>query len=427
MANYNLKSTKEDKEQLLYLRASLNGKAFKYSLGKSFKVKPIEWDSEKQNFTSKVKDWKSKNKFLRFFMGKFHTLEIEIYNSKGHLCHKSLREELDKILDKSRSKQEEKSALGFEEYWSLWERELSIIRSKATVKKKKYALNAFKKFSKNRKRKLCYDNVNQEFANSFKEWAFKLRNKNGEEVYSTDNTINKYLSILKEFMKWSCDKGYSQSQDYKKISNLNESYFNVYALSAKEIRKLISIDFNDSKIKELDYVSQNIDSLELARDSFVFRCLCGIRFSDFQNLSVSSIKDSQLNLTTIKTSTRINFKLHLEAQKILEKYDYKIPALTNTIENELLKVVGRIAEFDELVKCVRKRKGQKIHEEKKKWEILTTHVARKSFITNCLNAGMQQHVVMKLAGISKPTTLQRYISVTDNDIAREFEKLNGYI
>lgn len=44
----------------------------------------------------------------------------------------------------------------------------------------------------------------------------------------------------------------------------------------------------------------------------------------------------------------------------------------------------------------------------KKYEMVSCHTARRSFITNLLNAGIPDNQVMQLAGIKKHATLLRY-------------------
>jgi hypothetical protein len=44
---------------------------------------------------------------------------------------------------------------------------------------------------------------------------------------------------------------------------------------------------------------------------------------------------------------------------------------------------------------------------------LTTHAARRTFITLSLERGMRPEIVMEIAGIKKWETFKRYIKITD--------------
>lgn len=419
MARYNLKEAKANEKTLVNLRAKIRGKEFKYSLGVTMKVHPKDWDFEKQCYKSTVNDASKKNKFLQKMLTKFDSLCDEMQAEKRFVCLDTIRTELDKTIQRERKQDKSDADKSFEEHWADWETYLSQIRKRETVSKKGYALTSITNFSRECGYKLSFESINRTFATQYREWAYGLLRDDGEFVYTTDNTLNKYLSIVKEFMKWTSEEGIHDSTDYKKIKELEGEYFDVVALSKEDIHKLMGIDFKSMTDDELKDYSTPKDKLEYIRDGFVFRSLCGIRFSDFLNMDKSNFVGSKLSLVTKKTANPLYFELHPIAYEILLKYNYNIPTLDNGSDNRVLKDIGKIAGFNEEIKTTKKRKGQLIYEKKERWEVLTTHVARKTFITNCLNAGMQDHVVMKLAGILKPATLLRYISVTNKDVERE--------
>jgi site-specific recombinase XerD len=427
MANYNLKEPKSNSKTLVFLRTKIRGEEFKYSLSSSMKVHPDDWDSIKQCYKPTVQNFKSKNEFLRKLQTKFDSLCDELLAEKRFVCKDTLRAELDKMFQRVRNTKKLEAEKTFEEHWADWKKELSQKRKDTTVSKKGYALTSIKNFSRECSFKLAFNTINRTFATEYREWAYALVRNDGQYVYSTDNTLNKYLSIVKEFMKWSYEEERHDCTDYKKIKELEGEYFDVFALSKNDIHKLMSIDFDAMSDDELSIYTSSREKLEYIRDGFVFRSLCGIRFSDFINLDKSNFLGNKLQLITKKTSNQLFFELHPIAYKILLKYHYNIPKLDNGRDNRVLKDIGRIAGFYEPIKTTKKRKGEQIYKHKERWEVLTTHVARKTFITNCLNAGMQDHVVMKLAGILKPATLQRYINVTNKDIEREVQKFYDYI
>lgn len=427
MARYNLKNAKANEKTLVNLRAKIRGEEFKYSLGTTMKVHPKDWDFERQCYKSTVMDANKKNKFLQKIVRNFESLCDQMQAEMRFVCFETIRAELDKIIHRERKQEKKEEIKTFQEHWVDWETFLSQIRKNETVSKKRYALKSITNFSRECSYKLSFESINRNFATQYKEWAYGLVKENGEFVYTTDNTLNKYLSIVKEFMKWTFEEGIHDCTDYKKIKELEGEYFDVVALSKDDIHKLINIDFKSMTEQELNEYETPRERLENIRDGFVFRSLCGIRFSDFLNMDKSNFVGNKLSLITKKTARPLYFELHPIAIEILLKYNYNIPTLDNGRDNRVLKDIGRIAGFNEDIKTARKRKGQLIYEKKERWQVLTTHVARKTFITNCLNAGVQEHVVMKLAGILKPTTLLRYINVTDKDIEREAKKFHYYM
>jgi site-specific recombinase XerD len=131
-------------------------------------------------------------------------------------------------------------------------------------------------------------------------------------------------------------------------------------------------------------------------------------------------------LVTQKTGTSVTIPLPESAFKILIKYNYKLPKQNNQTENEQLKLLCKIAGFKEETTITYKLGGELISEVKQRWELVTTHTARKTFITNCLRAGIEAYLVMEIVGIKKESTFRRYVQVTNNDVAGALAKLEEH-
>jgi len=254
--------------------------------------------------------------------------------------------------------------------------------------------------------------------------------KNGKKRFNKDNSIHKYIGITKEFMKWCNKRGFTDNNGYTLISGYNEIYYTPFALEADDISQLLSIDFDAIDYSKYGVRSCNIQrtkkALESTRDSFVFRCFCGIRFSDYFTLSPNKFKENRLTLVTKKTGSNVTITLPPSAFKILEKYNYQLPKVNNQNENENLKLLGQIVGFDEDTTVTYKLGGSQVSELKKRWEIITTHTARKTFITNCLRAGIEAYLVMEIVGIKKESTFRRYIQITNNDVAGALARLDKF-
>ena len=423
--SYYLKDKHATQETAIYLCRRINGKMFKYSTGKS--VNPKHWDYDGKKILKGAKNYVNINKYLKRLKNKFETL-IEELDGAGRLNQNNLRDALDEYIERKRIVKQDMGVKSFKELWrNGWMVSLAIDKAPATVKKKRYALNSLEDFERETKYNLDFDTINETFAEKFKLWALKARKKDGTTRYNSDNSIHKIISITKEFMKWSNRRGYTDCDDYRLISGYNEEYFAPFALDSGDIKILMTLNFNDINLTEYGIRPCNhlktLNALIKARDAFVFRSLCGIRFSDYQLLNPLRYDENSIKLVTKKTGTSIEVPLQPFAAGLLRKYNYQMPKMANQNENEHLKLLCRIAGFDEDITVTQKRGGKIVEKVKKRWELVSTHTARKTFITNCLRAGIDAYVVMRLVGIKKEATFQRYVQVAKKDVNGAMKKL----
>ncbi|MBK9525929.1 MAG: hypothetical protein IPO39_14625 [Bacteroidetes bacterium] len=100
----------------------------------------------------------------------------------------------------------------------------------------------------------------------------------------------------------------------------------------------------------------------------------------------------------------------------MKRYEHlhkPLPIISSQKTNEHLKDIGKLAELNDVI-TIEVRRGNKTYRTKKtKSNLLTTHVARKSFITISLSLGMNVTDVMAITGHSTYAAMKPYILVTD--------------
>lgn len=105
---------------------------------------------------------------------------------------------------------------------------------------------------------------------------------------------------------------------------------------------------------------------------------------------------------------------------MLEKYHGVFPPpLTNQKTNEYLKEVGK--EIEGLKKSVVKnitKEGVNKQTSLAKWEMLTTHTARRSFATNEFLAGAPTLTIMAITGHKTEKAFLKYIKLNSTDHAK---------
>lgn len=145
-----------------------------------------------------------------------------------------------------------------------------------------------------------------------------------------------------------------------------------------------------------------------ARDWFVLDCYTGLRVGDIQLLEMRNVIDDTITIVNEKTDTRVVIPLHVFVKAILKKWNGLPPRLTDTEINRYIKPVAKEAGLTETVIYSLTKGGIRQDFYLQKWEMVSNHTARRSFITNLLEAGIPDNQVMQLAGIKKHSTLLRY-------------------
>lgn len=263
-----------------------------------------------------------------------------------------------------------------------------------TLKKYKVVYNGLAKYLKqSRKKYLNYDDIDYNFYTNFVSFLFSW-----EEINSK-NTVSVYITTLKLVMKEAQMRGYHNNNKYRDFRGLSEKSEAIY-LSNEEIHQLWKLDLSTNK------------RLERVRDLFLMGCETGLRFSDFSTIGEENIKEVDgvelLNITQQKTGDVVIIPLKPIAKAILKKYDNKLPrAISNQKMNLYLKELGQMASIDEMVSLY--KGGKQIVE--KKYNMISTHTARRSFATNAYLARVPSIAIMKITGHRSEKNFLRYIKV----------------
>ncbi len=167
------------------------------------------------------------------------------------------------------------------------------------------------------------------------------------------------------------------------------------------------------------------------RDVFLFQCFTGLRYSDVFNLRRSDVKETHIEVTTVKTADSLVIELNNYSRAILDKYrqvafegDKVLPVISNQKMNDYLKELGELAEINEPVRETYYKGNERIDEVTPKYALLSTHAGRRTFICNALALGIPAQVVMKWTGHSDYKAMKPYIDIADDIKANAMNKFN---
>lgn len=170
----------------------------------------------------------------------------------------------------------------------------------------------------------------------------------------------------------------------------------------KNLRKYLT----DDEMEAMTNVEIRNDSLAKTRDLFVFQAYTGLAYADVAKLTKKDFikRDGKLFLLDARTKTGEAFYLQMlpPALKILKKYDYELPIISNQKYNLNLKDVARIAD---------------IHKN------LTSHMARHTFAVWVLNNNIPIESVQRMLGHSNIKTTQIYAKIVQKSLDTAFDHL----
>lgn len=268
--------------------------------------------------------------------------------------------------------------------------------------------NHLKKFNDQWKRKLDFDTIDIEFHNDFTNYL------SASPRLLSANTIGSNIQRIKAVLAEATEKQINTNMFFK------SRYF------VKQSEEADTIYLNDAELKEMiDLDLSENERLQNVRDLFIIGCYTGLRFSDFSILKPKNIKDGFIRITQSKTGDPVVIPVHSVVKKVLQKYKGDTPrTISNVKLNLYLKELGQ--KMKSLGKTETKtitKGGVKIIKTVQKWELLTSHSARRSFATNEFKAGTPTLTIMAITGHKTEKSFLKYIRVSPDEHAQKIKTL----
>ena len=272
-----------------------------------------------------------------------------------------------------------------------------------------------------------FNNVDLKFYDEYTNYLRNLkprgRQKNRPEELQTgllDDTISKYISSLKAFMRWSLQRNYHQNSTFtqREFKASRNSETSIITLTPEELKQLYHFDFS------------NNERLEKVRDLFCFGCFTGQRWSDMETFNKNDIKGDAWTFKSFKTKKVITVPLVgfiAPALDILRKYNYQLPKISPQKFNKYIKEAAEVARINANDKIVRKIGSREITIEKPKFKFISSHTARRTCVSILLNYEyLPITLVKEITGHTRLETLQKYIKDDKEALRKALEKSNNY-
>lgn len=403
---------KERERSPIAILVSFKGKKYKKGIGESILVS--QWSDKKKR--AKVTSSTQDNSMIN------ESIELWEQASKKTISHFKEKtytpssQEFLSVLQNYRFQDSPSERISLTDYFSKFIDRYKPIRAHNRIKQYKLIKGVIERYEKHIDRKLYFEDIDMNFYSSFSKWFYGLG-------YSV-NYFGSFIRILKAVMVEARDQ--DKLHDNKAIHNKNFTAPSIDSdsiyLTEDELLKLHNLQITPELIAEIypdlakNKIQPRIRAYSKARDIFLIGAFTGLRVSDYARLREMNISDS-IRIQTAKTGAKVVIPIHWVVQEIIDRgFDFSEKVYDQKI-NSYIKEVGKAAGICDDVMITRNIGNTSIQETYKKYELITTHTARRSFATNAYKAGIPTIAIMKITGHTRETTFLRYIKVSEDENA----------
>jgi site-specific recombinase XerD len=265
-------------------------------------------------------------------------------------------------------------------------------------------INVLEEYSRSKKIKLNFEEIDLSFYNNFVKFL------EGKDLRV--NTIGGHIKNLKVFLRQSYSQKIHENKifEHRDFKVLQEDVDSIY-LTKEELGKMYRLDLSDNK------------TLEQTRDAFILGAFSGLRFSDIQNLKPANIGvDGIIKTTAIKTKKQVCIPIGTVTKSILNKYFPKLPRIySNQKFNDYLKIIAEKAGLFDEVTITHSNGGVHTPFKYQKFQLVSTHTARRSFATNMMLDGVPIGQIMMITGHKTQESFFKYIKIRPTDNAAKLK------
>lgn len=272
--------------------------------------------------------------------------------------------------------------------------------SLGTIKKYKSLANKIKEFETYSKKRVLLSDVNMKFHRDKINFMHDVQKLNFK-------TTGKYLTFIKTICRDAERHGFNIHPDLNKpdFRPTNEKTLFI-TLSEDEIDLIYNFNFKRSPY------------LENARNWLIIGVWTGARGGDLLNLTDANLHDGYIEYTAQKTGQKIIIPLHSQVEAIVNRLGGFPHKISQQRFNDYIKIVCKEVGLTDIVEGAKNNPEtkRKVKGKFPKWELVTSHVCRRSFATNHYGK-LPTPVLMAITGHKTERMLLNYIGKTAKDSA----------
>ena len=351
------------------------------------RIHPKDWSQTKRRPKSTAPASASLNKYLDRLEARVRETHLELKSGFEPITPDRLKDAVTRDI-KTNGKKE--TLLDYFERYIVE----STGRKSRSLGALKSALKSFKGYPGPKN----FDDINAKWFEKYQ--AYMERNK-----YSA-NYIGKHVGIFRMIMAGAKKEGLTNNTafkdtDYRRPSEDVETIY----LTEHELLYIYGIELPDY--------------LDRVRNRFIIGAFSGLRFSDSAKITHDSIREGLMFDRNKKTGNDVVIPIHWVIEQIFKDHPEGLPpSISNQKTNRYLKEIGQRAGINDTIIINKKRGGEIVTESHKKYELITTHTARRSAATNMYIAGIPTLSIMTITGHRTEESFMKYIRISKEENAK---------
>jgi len=360
----------------------------------------VDWDPDKERIKTNVAGASEINRLFQSMQEEIQSLVWKTKTARVPVTVNYLKDNLSFMNGKERN------------FFSLWE---DFINSGYADNKwgegmvRRLKILKMHLMNINKKYKIDFYTVNEKFYKAFLEY-------NDRQGFHISYAI-KNLELFRWFMNWASIEGYNHNMTFRKFKSPAGEKINYEELYLTE-----------KELMDLFRLQTDSIGLEVIKDMFCFSCFTGLRYSDLMKIENGNLEGDKLIIRRPKPSVTIEIPLTDAARMIFDKYhsdskDRLFPPISIQDFNRNIKELGRMAGIHTPVMIQDIRKNNKVVKQFKKWELMSSVFARRTFINLGVNRGIGLEMMCELTG-NLAGTIIHYYKARSLEKETEMQKLN---
>lgn len=431
---------KSPKDATIFCRLT-NGRKTDLRISTGFSIKSVYWDSKTgkpKNTTLYTDEEKEKIDYISDYLnGIEKSLIIGLNNKPSYSKEEAIKDiELYKEGKRAKPKEELKDILQFLEVLITEMKSKDLLyKSQSYSPNTIKVWNSFKLVLSNFLKSnpgITWDNIDKPLFDKYVKFLTSFG-------YTT-KTANKYIICFKALM----EHGYKRKQH--KNRGISDDFYKIPEI---EGCKTTNIYLTNEELQALYEMPLEEESMKCkVRDIFLCGCYTAQRISDYgkfneDSFAITSKGNDVVKLVQKKTSNSVTIPiLNKNLLEIIKKYDYNIPEISDVIINreiklickELSKNVPSLLKKEKTILTMKEKdkesKRKIVYEKdkngnilKRKYDLVCTHTARRSAITNLYLSGLfDTFQLMSISGHKTEKAFKEYICLSSDEIADEIAR-----
>ncbi|MBQ7211100.1 MAG: tyrosine-type recombinase/integrase [Muribaculaceae bacterium] len=222
----------------------------------------------------------------------------------------------------------------------------------------------------------------------------------------SSSSFNRYMATLRAILKEGERRGLVPSMVLPESERVvrNEPLF----LSPEEVARVEALRLEDRE--------------EEVRLRFVLQCHTGLRISDALAVTSGDVRGGVLRVRMRKTSEVLNVPLTSVAASVVSRLG--LPMRWFSGYNNVLRRICRLAGVSGAWEVSHRVGGKVVARRGERWEFVTTHTGRRTFVCNCIAAGVHLNVIMSLTGHRGLQSIKPYLNVGEETRAKGIAALS---